>query len=115
MRSREQIMLTLIAILIGCCHPALAQTQKNAAPVITCEQLGSIKLKDASSITSQSQAGGTFSPPGNGPGNAALNNLPAFCRVSLVVKPQINIEVWLPMSWNERFQAVGGGGYAGAI
>jgi hypothetical protein len=32
-----------------------------------------------------------------------------------VIKPQINIEVWLPMAWNERFQAVGGGGYAGGI
>jgi hypothetical protein len=35
--------------------------------------------------------------------------------VSLIIKPQINIEVWLPMAWNERFQAVGGGGYAGSI
>jgi hypothetical protein len=54
---------------------------------------------------------GTFTPTGG----AALNNLPAFCRVSLVIRPQINIEVWLPLSWNERFQAVGGGGYAGSI
>jgi hypothetical protein len=78
---------------------------------VACEQLGALKLKDVSSITAQSVPAGTFTPPRSQP----VLNLPAFCRVSLVIKPQINIEVWLPMSWNERFQAVGGGGYAGAI
>jgi hypothetical protein len=82
-----------------------------ASRTIACEQLGTLKLKDVSSITAQSVPAGTFTPPRS----PAISNLPAFCRVSLVVKPQINIEVWLPMNWNERFQAVGGGGYAGAI
>ena len=44
-----------------------------------------------------------------------MDEATAAKRVSLVIKPQINIEVWLPMAWNERFQAVGGGGYAGSI
>src|SRR5579863_4381396 len=83
----------------------------NAAPAIPCEQLGSLKLKDVGSITAKSVPAGTFAPPAGAP----LQNLPAFCRVSLVIKPQINIEVWLPLMWNERFQAVGGGGYAGSI
>jgi len=41
----------------------------------------------------------------------------AFCRVQITVEPQINIEVWLPQAanWNHRFQADGGGGYAGSI
>src|SRR6516165_8203718 len=41
----------------------------------------------------------------------------AFCRVQITVTPAINIEVWLPPAgnWNHRFQAEGGGGYAGAI
>src|SRR5262245_56340184 len=77
----------------------------------TCEKLGGLQLKDVTSITAQSVPAGVFTPPQSQP----LANLPAFCRVSLVVKPQINIEVWLPMMWNERFQAVGGGGYAGTI
>jgi len=41
----------------------------------------------------------------------------AFCRVQITVEPQIHIEVWLPprANWNHRFQAEGGGGYAGVI
>ena len=41
----------------------------------------------------------------------------AFCRVQITVTPAINIEVWLPLpaNWNHRFQAEGGGGYAGII
>jgi pimeloyl-ACP methyl ester carboxylesterase len=43
-------------------------------------------------------------------------NLPEFCRVALTVSPRINIAVWLPTTtYNDRFQAVGGGGYAGSI
>jgi hypothetical protein len=43
--------------------------------------------------------------------------LPAFCEVSIVVAPAINIEIWLPPpgAWTNRFRAVGGGGYAGTI
>jgi hypothetical protein len=105
--------LSNIAVMIAFMFGAsFASAQGNARKAtIACEQLGSLKLKDVTSITAQSLPAGAFTPPRNQP----IANLPAFCRVSLVVKPQINIEVWLPMSWNERFQAVGGGGYAGSI
>jgi pimeloyl-ACP methyl ester carboxylesterase len=44
------------------------------------------------------------------------SNLPEFCRVALTVSQQVNIAVWLPTAtYNGRFQAVGGGGYAGSI
>jgi pimeloyl-ACP methyl ester carboxylesterase len=42
--------------------------------------------------------------------------LPEFCRVALTVDPAIDIELWLPTDqYNNRFQGVGGGGYAGEI
>jgi hypothetical protein len=98
--------------LLGMCPSSFAQAPAGERkPAITCEQLGATKLKNVSTITALPVAAGTFTPPGSG----ALDSLPAFCRVSLVIKPQINIEVWLPMAWNQRFQAVGGGGYAGAV
>jgi feruloyl esterase len=38
-----------------------------------------------------------------------------FCRVSAVIEKEINIEVWLPQDWNQRFQGVGNGGLAGSL
>src|SRR5438034_2142773 len=106
------LMIAFGASFFGFSQTAFVEGQGNGRrPAITCNQLGGVKLKDVSSITAAPVAAGTFTPPGS----AALNNLPAFCRASLIIKPGINIEVWLPMDWNERFQAVGGGGYAGAI
>ena len=66
---------------------------------------------------------GEFTPPGaqpNSPALAAFKDLPAFCRVAATLKPSsdsdIKIEVWLPLSaWNGKFQAVGNGGWSGAI
>ncbi len=42
--------------------------------------------------------------------------MPAACRVVGRVNPAVNFEVWMPVSgWNGKFQAVGGGGFAGVI
>ena len=51
---------------------------------------------------------------------AAYADLPAFCRVTATLTPtsdsDIRIEVWLPAAgWNGKFQAVGNGGWLGAI
>ncbi len=42
-------------------------------------------------------------------------NLPQFCRVVGVVKPELNFEVWLPAQWNHKYIAVGNGGLAGTL
>jgi hypothetical protein len=92
----------------------------------TCASLASLSLPGVSSITANSFAGGTFQPPdpaGFVPtpsrphASPPINGLPPFCEVSIVVAPAIHIEIWLPMpsAWNNRFQGVGGGGYAGTI
>jgi hypothetical protein len=92
----------------------------------TCASLGTLALPDVTSITAKSFPGGTFQPPdpaGFVPtptrphASPPITGLPAFCEVSIIVAPAINIEIWLPLlsAWNNRFQGVGGGGYAGTI
>jgi pimeloyl-ACP methyl ester carboxylesterase len=100
-------LLSCSAVLLG----TLAAV--STASARTCENLATLTLKDVTSITAKPFAGGTFQPPDGFP---AINSLPAFCEVSLVVSPAIHIEIWLPFSnWSGRFEGVGGAGYAGSI
>ena len=46
---------------------------------------------------------------------AAAANLPAHCEVKGVIWPEARFVVKLPVEWNERFQMVGNGGWAGTI
>ena len=59
-------------------------------------------------------------PAGKMPGAAPAQTLPAYCRVAVVLTPSsdshIEMELWLPTeTWNGKFQAVGGGGWAGTL
>jgi feruloyl esterase len=58
--------------------------------------------------------------PAGARGGAPPANIPAHCRVQLVLKPTddslINMELWLPtQNWNGKFLGVGNGGFAGSI
>jgi feruloyl esterase len=44
---------------------------------------------------------------------AAAGNVPAFCRVTGVIAPEIQFEVALPANWNRRIYMRGNGGFAG--
>jgi hypothetical protein len=92
----------------------LTTTAFVGAPAVAdpCSSLSNLTLPEVTSIVATSIAANTFRPPG-----LAAPVPVAFCRVQITVQPQINIEVWLPpaASWNHRFQAEGGGGYAGVI
>src|SRR5215469_5193504 len=79
------------------------------APVLaaSCESLASLSLP-ATTITKAETV-----PEG-------ANSLPAHCRVAATLKPSsdsdIRIEVWMPAAgWNGKYQAVGNGGWSGAI
>src|SRR5207249_8747673 len=64
--------------------------------------------------------GGAGGGRGGGAPAAPPANIPAHCRVVLVLKPTsdslINMELWLPtQNWNGKFMGVGNGGFAGSI
>jgi hypothetical protein len=44
---------------------------------------------------------------------AAIDGVPAHCRVSGVIAPEIEFELNLPARWNGRFYMIGNGGMAG--
>jgi feruloyl esterase len=89
-----------------------------------CEQLANVTLERGEIASAEAIAAGSFAPARRGgpPGGAAPApiDLPAHCRVKLVLRPtddsNINVELWLPTeAWNGNFLAVGNGGWAGAI
>src|SRR2546427_6770554 len=80
-----------------------------AAAATPCESLATLKLADAT-ITSAVAV----------PEGAPPANIPAHCRVQMVLKPTsdslVNMELWLPaQNWNGKFMGVGNGGFAGSI
>ncbi len=97
------------------------------AHAASCESLASLSLTNATITKAEVVPAGAFkAPPPVGPappidfGQPSYSDLPAFCRVSATLKPSsdsdIQIEVWLPVSaWNGKYEAVGGGGWAGVI
>lgn len=90
----------------------------SAAVAQTCEKLADLKLPNTTITAAQSVAPGAFAPA---TGSAApFKELPAFCRVTGVIKPttdsDIRFEVWMPSTgWNGKFQGIGNGGFAGTI
>ena len=87
-----------------------------------CDKLKSLKLDSATITIAENVPAGDFRAQGaaaEGKQAAAPLRVPAFCRVAATLAPSsdssIDIEVWLPADWNGKYQAVGGGGWAGII
>jgi feruloyl esterase len=90
-----------------------------------CESLGSSALGNATVTRAETIGAGVFTAPsggraGGGAEGQRFDGLPSFCRVTATLTPSrdsdIRMEMWLPTSgWNGKFQAVGNGGWAGAI
>ncbi|HEY3137148.1 MAG TPA: tannase/feruloyl esterase family alpha/beta hydrolase, partial [Blastocatellia bacterium] len=84
----------------------------------SCEKLSDLKLANTTITAAQPVPAGAFTPPVGSP--EPFKALPAFCRVTGVIKPisdsEIRFEVWMPVSgWNGKFQGIGNGGFAGSI
>jgi feruloyl esterase len=111
----------LCAVLLA----ALTSGQRVTA-ASSCESLASLALPHTQITRAQLVPAGQFAATPAGilaPGVPAFrpyNTLPAFCRVTATLAPasdsDIKIEVWMPASgWNGKFEAVGNGGWGGAI
>ena len=73
-----------------------------AAPVKKCDELASTPFPGGVKIESARLV-------------AATANLPEHCDVRGVIWPEAKFAVKLPTNWNNRFEMVGGGGWAGVI
>jgi Tannase and feruloyl esterase len=87
-----------------------------------CESLRALKLPDTVVASAEPVPAGYFAQPipAGYPENFAAYfpsfQVPAFCRMQIIVEPAIRIEVWMPVSgWNGNFKGVGNGGFAGSI
>jgi feruloyl esterase len=85
----------------------------------TCASLASLALPDTTILSAVEVAAGP--PPASTPAPTflpaiAATTLPAYCKVTARVVPQIGIEVWMPLKgWNGRFQGTGNHQFAGEI
>lgn len=74
-------------------------------------------MPDTTIVSAELVTSGTVAPPYG----EALTELPAFCRVTGILRPtadsEIRFEVWLPeaKTWNHRFLGTGNGGFGGSI
>ena len=95
-----------------------AANSEGAEPVPqSCAKLAALALPNTAITLAAIVDSGRFVPPAGG---KTFSGLASFCRVTATLKPSsdsdIKIEVWLPVTaWNGKFQAVGNGGWGGAI
>jgi len=107
-----------VATLVLCCAASTFIPGRPLRAAATCDALSGITLPHVRITRAEVVAAGAYSPE-TGPADV-FRTLPAFCRVAATLTPtsdsDIRVEVWMPASgWNRKLQAVGNGGFTGAI
>ncbi len=118
--NAARITAGLLTALFTACYAAPSnelQPPEDVAPTAkSCENLMSAKFPNTTLNSARTITTGSLQPSG---GKVSFGDLPAFCRVTATVHPvpdsSIGIEVWLPATWNGRYEQVGNHGWAGAI
>src|SRR5262249_5362602 len=117
--SREGSMVrrVLVALAIALAPLAGIVATTAASAGTACTSLAALTIPNVTIKSASAVGAGAFTPPG---AQSALT-LPAFCRVEATAHPtsdsDIKFEVWIPPAeaWNGKLEAVGNGGYSGAI
>ncbi len=79
-----------------------------------CDELTRLNLPGITIHSATIVPSGPFRLPNARP-DAVPFNVPDFCRVIAVVRPELDFEIWLPQKWNNKYEAVGNGGLAGTF
>jgi feruloyl esterase len=111
MAQRLRVWIAVLCAFPG--SASFAEPASDHAP--SCEKLASLSLT-RTTLDAHDFPAGPFSPETRGP----RFEVPAFCRVSGVVRPvagsRIGFETWLPRSaWNNRLIMLGNGGYSSTL
>lgn len=107
-------------LIFGLAAIAAGSSVNAQAPAAgACASLAALRIPDVAIASAAVAPAGAFRPPA---ANAtAIENMPAFCRVTAQAKPTsdsvINLEVWTPAggAWNGKFLALGNNGFLGAV
>jgi feruloyl esterase len=91
--------MTILKPLFLC---SVVSTCAFAAPAMKCDDVAGKKFGNDVKIDSAKLVG-------------AANNLPEHCDVRGVIWPESKFAVKMPTEWNNRFEMVGNGGWAGTI
>src|ERR1035438_8154153 len=102
----------VFAVVFAVGIPAAAQ--QPASQQTHCEDLVRLNLPRITVHSATVVPAGAFRLPNARP-EAASINVPQFCRVIAVVRPELDFEIWLPERWNRKYEAVGNGGLAGTF
>jgi feruloyl esterase len=111
-----------IMTLLAGAAVALSGTASFALDQISCDKLKSLSLRNTTITAADFVPEGPYKLPGIMPGAQAPPpvQLPAHCRVALVLTPSknsyIESEFWLPAeNWHGKLEVVGNGGWAGSL
>lgn len=120
MRSRI-VLSAVFSVLFATAAttPTVAKADGKKHHPTACEDLVNLRLRDTVVQSAVAVPAGPYPFSTTAPtcsSDVASPQLPAFCRVTAVVAPQITFEVWLPLeNWNGKFEGLGNHGFAGNL
>jgi feruloyl esterase len=122
MRLIASLVSVLVPVLIAACagENQAESADASSSGTDTCARLVSTSLPETTIVSARVVSAGAFTPPAQGSqASRPIENLPAFCRVVVTMRPvpdEVAMEVWLPVEgWGGDFQPAGSSFWGGSI